>query len=88
MSGHDTHECPECGEFMEWVADYLDGEETLEVRQQLMVHAHSCTDCARLLWSMKRVVRVCHSETGCEVPGDVHKRLWDALTRELGIDQD
>ncbi len=90
MSGRkkDEQQCPECGEFLEWVADYLDDNETVEIRQQLMVHAQSCAHCARLLWSMKRVVRVCQSETGCEEPEDVHRRLWDALTRALGPDRD
>ena len=76
-------ECTECAELMDLIAEYLDGSETVEMRQALMEHATTCDHCARLLWSMRRVVATCRAETGTAVPGEVHVRLWQVLVEEF-----
>jgi hypothetical protein len=84
----DPGECPECSAFLAWVSEYLEGDATLEVRQELMMHVHSCKQCARLLWSMERLVDVCRAEPGCDMPAATHRQLWETLIRELQRDQD
>lgn len=81
-------ECTECVELMDLISDYLEGDLTRERREELMAHIHSCDDCARLVWSLKRVVRCCHEETRTEVPTVVHQRLWRVIVREITIAED
>lgn len=76
-------ECSECAELLDLIAEYLDGSETVEMRQALMEHATTCNHCARLLWSMRRVVATCRAESGSEVPGEAHVRLWQVLIAEF-----
>ena len=81
----DLPECTECRELAELLVDYLDGEETVEVRARIMVHLETCEECARLLWRVRQVVSYCRLETDCDMPGVVHRRLWEVLSREIRI---
>ncbi|MEO0079457.1 MAG: hypothetical protein ABIK44_02110 [candidate division WOR-3 bacterium] len=76
-------ECRECAELLEWASACIEGDATEELRRELMIHVSSCTACARLFRSLKRVVHFCQLETGCDVPGEVHERLWIAIRQEL-----
>lgn len=77
-------ECPECAEFLDWIAEFLDGEASTEVRQELMLHVHSCASCTRLVWSLRRVLGFCRTQVGQEVPQVVHEQLWQVLIQEFG----
>ncbi|HDQ98722.1 MAG TPA: hypothetical protein ENN51_00340 [candidate division WOR-3 bacterium] len=76
-------ECSACAELMDLIAEYLDDSETVEMRRALMEHATTCDHCARLLWSMRRVVATCRTEAGSDVPGETHIRLWQVLVEEF-----
>lgn len=81
------HRIPEsekcdCAELKEWVALYIEGEASGEIRQQLLIHIQSCLLCAKMVRSLKRVVHYCQIEPGWDVPQKAHERLWQAL-REL-----
>ncbi len=78
-----TENHPECSELLELLVDFIDGEETIEVRQKIMVHLETCDKCSRLLWSMRRVVAYCQAESNCDMPVQVRQRLWEALGREF-----
>ncbi len=80
---HEPPECTECQELAELLVDYLDGEESAEVRDKILAHLGSCDKCARLLFRVKRVVSYCRLETRCDMPGTVHRQLWEVLTREI-----
>lgn len=79
----DITECRECSELLDLLVDFLDGKASEQARAELMVHVHSCDHCARLLWSMRRVVVVCRSEIRTQVPSTIHERLWAVLREEL-----
>jgi len=83
----DVSNCPECVEFARLVTDYLDGDATIEVRQELMLHVHLCPHCARLLWGLERTIECYRSESSCEVPASARRQLWEALMRELRGDE-
>jgi hypothetical protein len=76
-------ECRECEELLETVAEFLDGELSDELRQALVIHAHECRQCARLLSSMRQIVAICRTEPTCDMPGRVREQLWIVLRREL-----
>ncbi|MFO7675465.1 MAG: hypothetical protein R6X12_04015 [bacterium] len=81
-------ECRECSELIELISEYLDDGETVEMRQALAAHAAVCDRCARLLWSMRRVVETCRVEGSPEVPGEVHVALWRVLVEEFRAEGD
>lgn len=90
MSRHDENEieCTECAELTELLAEYLEGDTSLEMRRKLMEHVLSCDQCARLLWSLQRVIGYCRIETRCEVPEEVHREFWQVLIREIRIERE
>ncbi|MEO0069737.1 MAG: zf-HC2 domain-containing protein [candidate division WOR-3 bacterium] len=69
----------ECAELKEWIALYIEGEASGEIRQQLLLHIQSCGMCARFVRSLKRVVHYCQIEPGWDVPQRAHERLWQAI---------
>lgn len=75
--------CSECEQLFVLVNEYLDGEVSVEARQELMAHVTSCQDCARMLWKMERLICCCRAEPGESVPEAVHRELWQVLLREL-----
>ena len=81
-----TTECHDCGEVRELIAQYMGGDEDNELARALLLHAQSCTDCARLLHSLKRLVDYCHLEPNCEMPVTVRRELWVMIRRELHTD--
>jgi anti-sigma factor RsiW len=87
MSEHEElrHECPECEQLIALMSDYLDSEETVEMRRELMAHIHTCGTCARVFWTMKRVVAECRCEERVDVPSGVHQQLWQVLVREIRV---
>lgn len=82
------YECPECSQFLTWIADYVDGELDQEVRHELMMHVHSCEHCARMLWSMERLVGYCRTEPGWEMPTQVREQFWQVIVREIRSGQE
>lgn len=80
-------ECAECAELMDLITEYLDDRETVEMRRALMEHAATCDHCARLLWTMRRVVATCRAETGSAVPAEVHLALWRVLVEEFRVER-
>lgn len=78
-----AYSCAECEELFVLVNEYLDGEVTIEARQELMAHVTSCDDCARMLWRMERLVACCRTEPGLPMPDTTHRQLWEVLLKEL-----
>ena len=85
--GEDITECRECQELLDLLVDYLDGNETAEMRRELMEHVTSCGQCARLLYSLRRVVGTCRCEASAEVPVHVHRQLWQVLVEEFRVER-
>jgi hypothetical protein len=78
-----TGECHDCVEAKELIARYLSGDEDEELARQVLLHAQSCTECATLLRSLKRLVHYCSLEPTCEMPVTVRRELWVTIRREI-----
>jgi anti-sigma factor RsiW len=73
----------DCAELKEWAALYVEGEVSEEIRQQLLFHIQTCSNCAHLVRSLKRTVHYCQIEPGWDVPQNAHERLWQSLKKLL-----
>ncbi len=81
-----TDECRDCEEVKELIARYVGGDEDEELARKVLVHAQSCSQCATLLRSLKRLVHYCSLEPNCEMPVTVRRELWVTIRRELHTD--
>jgi hypothetical protein len=66
-----TGECHDCTEAKELIA------------RKVLLHAQSCTECATLLRSLKRLVHYCSLEPTCDMPTTVRRELWVTIRREI-----
>jgi hypothetical protein len=78
-----TGECHDCGEARELIARYMGGDEDGDLARELLLHAQTCTECATLLRSLKRLVHYCSLEPTCEMPVTVRRELWISIRREI-----
>lgn len=78
-----TGECHDCTEAKELIARYVGGDEDEDLARKLMLHAQTCTGCATLLRSLKRLVHYCSIEPNCEMPVEVRRELWVTIRREI-----
>jgi hypothetical protein len=76
-------ECHDCGEVKELIARYVGGDEDEELARKVLLHAQTCTECATLLRSLKRLVHYCSLEPTCEMPTTVRRELWVTIRREI-----
>jgi hypothetical protein len=81
-------ECLECQELLETISEFLEGELTEELRRDLLVHAQSCSRCAALLHSLRRLVGYCRIEPGQDMPDYVRQQLWITIRQEIHADED
>jgi len=81
-----TGECRDCTEAKELIARYLSGDEDEELARNVLLHAQTCSECATLLRSLKRLVHYCSLEPNCEMPVTVRRELWVTIRRELHTD--
>ena len=78
--------CQECEELLQMIAEYVEGDADEELKRELLLHAQTCTDCARLLRSFQRLVHYCHLEPNCEMPAAVRTQLWVTIRQEISTD--
>lgn len=69
----------DCAELEEWAVLYVDGEVSGEIRERLLIHIQTCSNCAQLVRSLQRTVHYCQIECGWDVPQKAHERLWQTL---------
>ena len=81
-----TGECRDCAEAKELIARYLSGDEDEELARNVLLHAQTCSECATLLRSLKRLVHYCSLEPTCEMPMTVRRELWVTIRREIHTD--
>jgi hypothetical protein len=79
-------ECHDCGEAKKLIARYVGGDEDDELARKLLLHAQSCTECAALLRSLKRLVHYCSLEPSGEMPMAVRRELWVTIRRDATAD--
>jgi hypothetical protein len=78
-----TGECHDCTEAKELIARYVSGDEDEELARKVLLHAQTCSECATLLRSLKRLVHYCSLEPTCEMPVTVRRELWVTIRREI-----
>jgi hypothetical protein len=78
-----TGECRDCTEAKDQIARYVGGDEDEELARKVLLHAQTCSDCAILLRSLKRLVHYCSLEPTCEMPVTVRRELWVSIRREI-----
>ncbi len=73
-----------CGEVLDRLSDYLDGELSTEARAQLEEHVRGCDWCARFGGEFRDTVRALkvHLARADRLPAGFGRRLRDALDRE------
>ena len=75
-----------CGEVLDDLSDYLDGELPAARRERIEAHLRGCDWCERFGGDFAGAIRVLrdHLAEPSEPPADVHARLMDRLeeTRE------
>lgn len=81
-----TGECRDCTEAKELIARYVGGDEDEKLARKVLLHAQTCTECATLLRSLKRLVHYCSIEPNCDMPVTVRRELWVTIRRELHTD--
>jgi hypothetical protein len=72
----------ECDEGREMIARYMRGDEDGGLTRKLLLHAQTCTECATLLRSLKRLVHYCSIEPNCDMPVTVRRELWVTIRRD------
>jgi len=76
-------ECPECAELLEALSEYIEGGLAEELRSEVVMHAQTCPQCGRLLFSLRRLIAYCQVQPNCEMPAQVRQQLWIAIRQEL-----
>jgi anti-sigma factor RsiW len=65
------------------ISNYMDGELELPERQDLERHLEHCEECNLVVNQTRLTVKVFCDEKEVELPGEVKKRLHEALRRKL-----
>jgi len=73
----------ECTRGRELIAEYMRGEADTGRTRELVLHAQSCSECATLLRSLKRLVHYCSLEPDREMPVAVRRELWVTIRRDV-----
>jgi anti-sigma factor (TIGR02949 family) len=74
-----------CGEVLDRLSDYLDGELAAEERERLEAHLRGCEGCARFGGELGATVRALRAHLGAErLPSGFEERLRRALDRDGG----
>ena len=84
MKGERTVGGLTCGEVLDRLSDYLDGELDGVLRVQVEEHLRGCEGCARFGGELAATVRAlrAHLLGSIRIPSRVQKQLHEALLRE------
>jgi anti-sigma factor RsiW len=75
-----------CGQVLDRLSDYLDGDLEAEVRARLEEHLRGCDGCARFGGEFRATVEALRTHLLCRgaMPARLHERLRLALAAEAG----
>ena len=74
----------ECKKNFERISEYLDGELSLNVCQQIEEHLKRCPECRACLDALKKTVDLCKKSAREEIPRDMRNRLRSKLRECFG----
>lgn len=72
-----------CKQFLEELADYLDGEIAEEVRRELDGHLAECPNCWVIVDTTKKTLRIYKGMEPRPLSPQLHERLMKALQRKM-----
>lgn len=73
-----------CKDFLTWLNDVLDDTADDGVRREVQSHVDACPNCWVIFDTTKRTLQVYKGMDPVSLPGGVHSRLMDAVTRRIG----
>ena len=65
------------------MSNYIDGELSAALRQELEVHLHECKHCTVVLKQVEMTVDLFCDAEPVDLPADVRARLYEALRAKL-----
>ncbi len=69
---------------MHEVSEYLDGELTTEMKQELERHFTGCKHCRAVLDQVRKTIDIFCDNQKIELPPEISSRLHEAVKRKLG----
>jgi hypothetical protein len=75
-----------CEEFFSEFADYIEGQVSVEVRQELELHLSQCRACYVLYDSTRKTVRIVAESNSFELPHDIFDPIIDRVMAKLRTD--
>jgi len=73
-----------CEKFSLYISEYLDGELSHEICEEIIEHIEVCPKCKKMHYAYSRIITFCHHCCEIPVPENVHAELWQALHDMLG----
>ena len=76
-----------CEEFFAEFADYLEGQVSAEVRQELELHLSQCRACHVLYDSSRKTIKIVSESDSFELPQKVFDPIIDRVMAKLRTDR-
>jgi anti-sigma factor RsiW len=74
------HNHNQCGDYLAYISDYLDGELPPEICASLEAHLRECVNCRVVVNTMRKTIELYQVTSGDEtLPEGVHTRLFARL---------
>ena len=68
-----------CYRFSLYISEYVDGDVTQEIREEIEEHIAFCPECNKTHQAFSRLLTFCHYCCQKEVPDEAHNQLMQAL---------
>ena len=65
------------------ISNYIDGDLSVTLRQELEIHLHNCEHCTVVLKQVEMTVELFCDAEPVDLPADVRARLYEALRAKL-----
>jgi anti-sigma factor RsiW len=72
-----------CRELFERLSEYVDGELSQEICQEIQRHMEGCTPCVAFAKTLKKTAEMCHRLPSKPIPPDVAADLRNLLASHL-----
>ncbi len=76
-----------CKEFLQELNEYLDEAIDPATKEHWQAHVDECPNCFVVVDTTRKTLQVYKGMEPQELPGDVKKRLWQALEKKMAAKQ-